>query len=59
MDVGGNVKFLDKDSVEEIKDILQGLVDCPEEYQKLLCVAEGEGKEQFSYKKIAKRAIEI
>ena len=59
VDVGGNVKFLDKDSVEEIKDILQGLVDCPEEYQKMLCVAEGEGKEQFSYKKIAKRAIEI
>ena len=58
VDCGGNVKFLYKDSVEEIKEVLEPLVKRGEEYLAMKKAAEGKGKETFSYKDIAKRSIE-
>ena len=57
VDVGGNVKFLEKDSVEEIQSILEDLTGNPEHYRQMLAAAQGKGREQFSYKEIAIRAI--
>lgn len=57
VDAGGNVKFLQEDSVDEIYQILQTLVDGKEAYQEMLQIAKGEGRRQFSYKKIAERAV--
>ena len=57
VDVGGNVKFLEKDSVEEIQSILEDLTENPEHYRQMLAAAQGKGREQFSYKEIAIRAI--
>lgn len=59
IDIGGNVKFLYENSIREIRDIIKNLVDYPEEYRKMLCFAEGEGKERFSYRRIAKKGIEL
>jgi glycosyltransferase involved in cell wall biosynthesis len=50
VDVGGNVKFLKKDSVEEIQELIQELVDNPAEYKQMWEFAQSKGKEQFSYK---------
>ena len=59
VDVGGNVIFLKQDSVEEIQSILQYLLANPGEYQKMLDVACGKGKEKFSYKEISRKAIQM
>ena len=56
VDVGGNVKFLYNDSVEEIKDMLVNITEHPEEYQKMYDAAK-KGKDTFSYRRIAKQAI--
>lgn len=58
VDCGGNVKFLYKDSAEEIKEILESLAERGEEYLAMKQAAEGKGKETFSYREIAKRSIE-
>ncbi len=58
VDCGGNVKFLYKDSVEEIKEMLELLATRGEEYLAMKRAAEGKGKETFSYREIAKRSIE-
>lgn len=57
VDIGGNVKFLTKDSVEEIQGEIEHLLANPDEYQKMKDVAEKEGMKVFSYKEIARRAI--
>lgn len=59
VDIGGNVKFLTKDSVEEIQGEIEHLLANPDEYQKMTNVAEKEGMKVFSYKEIARRAIEV
>lgn len=59
IDVGGNVRFLKKDSAEEIQDLVQHLVECPDEYQKMLKAAKEKGMERFSYKKISERVIAV
>ena len=56
IDIGGNVKFLKEDSVEEIKRTLSEVIE--KEYVKMKEVAQGVGKNTFSYKDIALRAIE-
>ena len=56
VDVGGNVIFLNEDSEEVIERKLKQIVY--NDYSKMRSVAEGKGKELFSYKDIAKRAIE-
>lgn len=58
VDCGGNVKFLYKDSAEEIKEVLEPLVKRGDEYLAMKKAAEEKGKETFSYRDIAKRSIE-
>ena len=57
VDLGGNVIFLEKDSTEEIFEIIQRLVENREAYQRMREVAEMEGMKIFSYSDIAKRSI--
>lgn len=58
VDLGGNVIFLEKDSVEEIYRIIKSLTEDKDTYQMMKTVAEQEGKKVFSYSDIAKRSIE-
>lgn len=58
VDLGGNVIFLEKDSVEEIYGIIKSLTEDKDTYQMMKTVAEQEGKKVFSYSDIAKRSIE-
>lgn len=57
VDIGGNVRFLTQDSVEEIQSEIERLLDNPDEYDKMKSVAEKKGMQMFSYRDIAKRAI--
>lgn len=57
IDVGGNVRFLKKDSVEEIKENIEEIVTRPGSYKKMKLAAQEHGREAFSYKNIAKRSI--
>lgn len=58
VDLGGNVIFLEKDSVEEIYGILKKLIEDTEAYQRMKTHAIEEGMKVFSYSDIAKRSIE-
>lgn len=57
VDLGGNVRFLCRDSVEEIRGEIERLLLRPEEYTAMKQVAERSGKKMFSYREISKRAI--
>jgi glycosyltransferase involved in cell wall biosynthesis len=57
IDIGGNVKFLKEDSVEEIQNLLELILENPDEYNHMLEMAMGEGKTRFSYKKIARQCL--
>lgn len=57
VDLGGNVRFLTQDSVEEIQSEIVRLLDNPDEYLKMKEVAKREGMRVFSYADIARRAI--
>lgn len=59
VDLGGNVEFLYKDSVEEIKDRINELLQNPNKFKKMKEIAEQRGIEVFSYKKIAERSIGV
>lgn len=59
VDLGGNVLFLDQDSVEEIQRKVEAVTENPAMYQKMLNIARVKGKTVFSYREIAKRAIQI
>ena len=58
VDLGGNIEFLYHDTVEEIQEKIQIIVDKPEKYQEMRRVASEKGMQLFSYKQIAKRAVE-
>lgn len=58
VDLGGNVRFLTQDSAEEIQKALEELLEHPETYQQMKKIAVEKGMKTFSYKDIAKRAIE-
>ncbi len=58
VDLGGNVKFLVEDSAEEIQREIQNLLNHPDEYQHMKEIAEEKGKIVFSYREIARKAIE-
>ena len=58
VDLGGNVKFLTQDSVEEIQEEIERLLQDPEEYERMKAVAQKEGMQVFSYKDIARRALQ-
>lgn len=57
VDLGGNVKFLTRDSAEEIKSELERLLTDPEEFNKMKTTAREKGMKEFGYEDIAKRAI--
>ena len=58
VDLGGNVRFLTQDSVDEIQGEIENLLDHPEEYRRMKEVAEKEGMRVFSYADISRRAIQ-
>lgn len=58
VDLGGNVEFLTQDSADEIQQKIEELVANPDKYQKMKKIAEEKGMKTFSYRDIAKRAIE-
>lgn len=58
VDLGGNVLFLHNDSAEEIEEKIRQVAFDEESYNKMKKVAEEKGMQVFSYKEIAKRAIE-
>lgn len=57
VDVGGNVRFLEKDSADEIQAAIEELLNQPEKYQQMKRVAVEQGKKTFLYSDIAKRCI--
>lgn len=57
VDVGGNVRFLEKDSADEIQVAIEELLNQPEKYQQMKRVAAERGKRTFLYSDIAKRCI--
>jgi len=58
IDAGGNCVFLYQDSVQEIRDRIIEIQSDREKFAKMKKVAEEIGMQRFSYKEIAKRAIE-
>ena len=58
VDIGGNVRFLTQDSVEEIQGEIEQLLEDTEEYKRMEDVAEKEGMRVFSYADIARRALQ-
>lgn len=57
VDVNGNVKFLMKDTEDEIYSVINELLSTPESYEKMKKAAR-ECQKIFSYKDIARRSIE-
>lgn len=59
VDLGGNVRFLVQDSVEEIKSEIENLLKSPDVYKHMKDIADQKGRKVFSYNEIAKRSIEV
>ena len=59
VDLGGNVRFLRNDSVDEIKNNIEDLFTHKMKYEQMKNVAENKGKKYFSYFEIAKKAIDF
>lgn len=60
IDIGGNVSFLEEDSIDEIeKKIELILKDEKKQYLEMLRVARSDKKDQFLYSKIAEKSIDI
>ena len=57
VDLGGNVIFLSKDSVEEIQEKIELVLEDLNIYNKMCDVANKSGMQHFSYKNIAGRSI--
>ncbi len=57
IDLGGNVKFLYKDSSEEIKLRILELVNNREEYSRMKKVSQSDSMKKFSYEEIARKSI--
>lgn len=58
IDIGGNVKFLKEDSVEEIQNILEEIINNKETYISMKNNAMKDNKNKFLYSMIAKKSIE-
>ncbi len=58
IDLGGNVRFLTQDSVEEIRGEIERLLTDPAAYAEMKRVAVEKGIKTFSYADIARRAIQ-
>lgn len=59
IDLGGNCMFIYEDSVDEIKQVLTTIISNKELYCNMKDVAKSKGMNFFSYRKIAKRSIDI
>ncbi len=59
VDIGGNVRFLKRDSAEEIQGEIERLLENPDAYKKMKSVAQEKGMQVFSYRDIARRAIDL
>lgn len=59
MDLGGNAEFLYNDSVDEIKEKILEIYNNKEKYENMKKIAVEKGIKTFSYREIAKRAIEL
>lgn len=59
VDVGGNVEFLYRDSVEEIREMLEKLMVKGCDYQKMQKIAKEKGREVFSYRRISRSCIGV
>lgn len=57
VDLGGNVRFLKESTAEEIQLAIEDLVEHPEKYRQMKAVAVEKGMKEFSYARIAERAI--
>lgn len=57
IDVGGNCKFLYKDTVEEIKSTICEIVEDEEKYNMMSIQASSKGMKVFSYKRIAEKSL--
>lgn len=56
--VNGNAEFLIKDSAEEIKNKISGILDNNKyKYNQMLVAATGKAKQRFSYREIALRSL--
>lgn len=58
IDLGGNVLFLNNDSVNEIQGKILDLLSNPAQISEMTKIAERKGMQTFSYADISKRAIE-
>ena len=58
VDLCGNVRFLKKDSADEIREEIVRILDDPDTYRRMKDAAGKEGMRVFSYADIAKRALE-
>lgn len=58
IDVGGNVEFIQNDTVDNISNILQKIINEPNKYKKMKEIAENLGMKKFSYKLIAATAVQ-
>ena len=57
IDVGGNCDFLYEDSVVEIQNKIQALINNPVRYEEMKRVAETKGMDMFSYRAIAEKSL--
>lgn len=57
VDVGGNCLFLKEDSIEEIENTIDQVIDNKDLYNCMKKISMEKGKEIFSYEKIARRSI--
>lgn len=56
IDLGGNIKYLYSDSVEEIKNAIVSVMQA-DNYSHMLEIAQRKGREKFSYLKLAEKSI--
>ncbi len=59
VDIGGNVVFLKQDSKELIKKELMKLLDHKEYYQNMKEAAQGDHKNEFLYRNIARKSVAV
>ncbi len=58
VDLGGNVRFLQKDTIEEIKEEILYIYNNKEEFINMKKISEERGMKTFSYLEIARKSIE-
>lgn len=58
VDIGGNVLFVDEDSVDTIKEKITLLLNNKDAYYRMQRIARENGMKYFSYNEIARRSIE-